>query len=577
MSMKNYVSADTGVSKLATPQSEKADPRQVENSAKGFSFEVDDWAKMDRFLILGTEAGSYYAGAKEMTTKSAAAVERCLEKDGAKAVARIVEISVGGRAVKNTPAIFALALACSSKDDSTRKAAFLAIPQVCRIGTHLFEFLTAVRSMRGLGKGLAKAITKWYTSKPADKLAFQLVKYQQREGMSHRDVLRLTRRHGARTQLEPAVEASLRWVVAPKDDNERKVTRRTAKGEEERSYTVSPDALPKILAVHDELITLDPKELSAACKLVSDNKLTHEMVPSHFLGKKEMWEALLPHMPVGAMVRNLGRMSANELLAPMSDAERIVKGALTQERILKARLHPLQLLLALTTYQRGRGVKGKLTWDPSRPVVDALDEAFYHSFGNVEPSGKRTLLALDVSGSMSFNEIAGMPGITPRIGSAAMAMITARVEPEWHCVGFCSSAKPSSASWGWSNYHQNDGLTALNISPKQRLDDVVGAISNLPFGGTDCALPMQYAMKNKLKVDTFVIYTDSETWAGNSHPHQALKSYRNKMGIDARLVVVGMTANEFTIADPTDKGMLDVVGFDTATPGIISSFSKGEL
>jgi 60 kDa SS-A/Ro ribonucleoprotein len=575
MSMKNYVSAKTGVNKLNTPQNEKADPRQVENSAKGFSFEVDDWAKMDRFLILGTEAGSYYAGAKEMTTKSAAAVERCLAEDGIKAVARIAEISVSGRAVKNTPAIFALAMACASKDDSTRKAAFLAIPQVCRIGTHLFEFMTAVRTMRGLGKGLAKAITKWYTGKPADKLAFQLVKYQQREGMSHRDVLRLTRRHGARTELEPAVEASLRWVVAPKTVGlTREIVRRTPKGDVSQDYkTPSMDALPKILAAHDELVTLDPKDLKTACKLVAEHRLTHEMVPSHFLGKKEMWDTLLPHMPLGAMVRNLGRMTANELLAPMSDAERTVKNALTQERILKARLHPLQILLALTTYQRGRGVKGKLSWSPSRPIVDALDEAFYHSFGNVEPSGKRTLLALDVSGSMSFSDIAGMPGITPRVGSAAMAMITARTEKDWHCVGFCG-ARGTGSSWLMS---QMDQLTKLDISPKQRLDDVVKAISDLPFGGTDCALPMQYAMKNKIKVDTFVIYTDSETWAGNPHPHQALKSYRNKMGIDARLVVVGMTANEFTIADPTDKGMLDVVGFDTATPGIISSFSKGEL
>lgn len=37
---------------------------------------------------------------------------------------------------------------------------------------------------------------------------------------------------------------------------------------------------------------------------------------------------------------------------------------------------------------------------PSRQVVDALDAAFYASFGTVEPAGKSTMLALDVSGSM---------------------------------------------------------------------------------------------------------------------------------------------------------------------------------
>ncbi len=574
MGMQNYINA---VNKKVTPQSEQADPKQAKNSAGGFSFQVDDWTRMDRFLILGSEGGSYYATEHKLTAENAKCVERCLQMDGARTVARIVEISKAGRAPKNTPAIFALALASADPNEATRKAAFAAIPEVCRIGTHLFEFLEAVRTMRGLGKGLAKAITKWYTGKEPDKLAYQLVKYQQRAGVSHRDVLRLTRRHGARGELDPSLEASLRWAVAPGSMGlTRQVVRRTGKGEVSHEYTVDGDKLPAILVAHDR-ITRPDVDLKDAIKIVTEHRLTHEMVPSQFLGKPEMWEALLPHMPVGAMVRNLGRMTANGLLKPMSDAESIVKGALSKERIVKARLHPLNVLVALKTYQSGHGARGKLSWSPSRAIVDALDAAFYDSFGSVEPSGKRTMLALDVSGSMSFMGIAGMPGITPRMGSAAMAMVTARVEDNWHCLGFCSSNKPSNQMWGWSNYHQNDGLTPLNISPRQRLDDVVKAISHLPFGGTDCALPMLYALKNKMKVDTFIIYTDSETWAGNVHPFQALRDYRNKMGIPARLIVVGMVSNGFTIADPNDPGMLDVVGFDTASPNIISSFSRGEF
>ncbi len=72
------------------------------------------------------------------------------------------------------------------------------------------------------------------------------------------------------------------------------------------------------------------------------------------------------------------------------------------------------------------------------------------------------------------------------------------------------------------------------------------------------------------QVDAFVIYTDSETWAGNVAPDAALRAYREQSGIDARLVVVGMVSNGFSIADPTDAGMLDVVGFDTATPQLIA-------
>jgi 60 kDa SS-A/Ro ribonucleoprotein len=108
-----------------------------------------------------------------------------------------------------------------------------------------------------------------------------------------------------------------------------------------------------------------------------------------------------------------------------------------------------------------------------------------------------------------------------------------------------------------------------------RLDDAVKAVSNLPFGGTDCALPMLHAMEKGLKVDAFVVYTDSETWAGNIHPVQALREYRTKTGIAAKLVVVGMVSNGFSIADPNDGGMLDVVGFDAAAPAVIADFIRG--
>ncbi len=101
------------------------------------------------------------------------------------------------------------------------------------------------------------------------------------------------------------------------------------------------------------------------------------------------------------------------------------------------------------------------------------------------------------------------------------------------------------------------------------------AVSNLPFGGTDCALPMLYALERGLKVDAFVVYTDSETWAGNIHPVQALREYRKKTGIAAKLVVVGMVSNGFSIADPNDGGMLDVVGFDAAAPALIADFIRG--
>jgi 60 kDa SS-A/Ro ribonucleoprotein len=161
---------------------------------------------------------------------------------------------------------------------------------------------------------------------------------------------------------------------------------------------------------------------------------------------------------------------------------------------------------------------------------------------------------------MTYPDIAGMPGIPPRVGAAAMALVTANVEPLYEVTAFTHN------------------LTPFPISPRQRLDDVVHKTSGLPFMSTDCSLPMEWAIRNKREVDVFVVYTDSETnHYGSRQPVAALRDYRQRMGIDAKLIVVGMVSNGFSIADPDDTGMLDVVGFDTATPNIMSAFAKGEV
>lgn len=46
------------------------------------------------------------------------------------------------------------------------------------------------------------------------------------------------------------------------------------------------------------------------------------------------------------------------------------------------------------------------------------------------------LLALDVSGSKTWGDVAGVPGLTPRDASAALALVTAATEPRHEVVGF---------------------------------------------------------------------------------------------------------------------------------------------
>ena len=523
---------------LQTPQSlPLAGASQVPNSAGGYVWAVSDWSRLDRFLVLGSEGGTYYIGERPLTRQNAEAVVRCIQADGLRTVRRIVEISTGGRAPKNDPALFALALCSSLGNVETRRAALLALPHVARTGTHLFHFLAAVESCRGWGRALRRAVADWYTAMSPEQLAYQAVKYQQRDGWSHRDALRLAHPKAADAQHE----AIFHWIVA---------------GWPDVGAEPHPDPALRTLWAFERARRATSRDEIVA--LIAQHGLPWEAIPSTWLSDPDVWLALLPHLPLTALLRNLARMTANRALQSLGDSVPTVVERLVNQRALRrARVHPIALLAALKTYAQGRGERGKLTWEPLARIGDALDRAFYLSFDNVQASGKRIVLALDVSGSMGGGTVAGSPGLTPRVAAAAMALVTAAVEQQTTIVAFGHEMVP------------------LAISPSMRLDDVVRATSNLPFGATDCALPMLWALEHGVEADAFVVYTDSETWFGKIHPVQALAEYRRKTGIPARLVVVGMVSNGFSIADPHDGGMLDVVGFDSATPQVIADFVAG--
>ena len=540
MKYADIVSADV-------PQAAPLNQRQVMNNAGGFVFALDDWARLDRFLVLGSDAPTYYQKAPALTRETAAVVERCFAADAARTVARTVEISDEGRAPKNDAAIFALAIGAAHPDRAVRKLALAAVPKVCRTATHLFGFVKAVRALgRGWGRSPKTAVANWHNAKSLDDVAYQAIKYRERDGYSHKRLLQTA--HPAASE-SPGRIALYRWM---------------------RGLEPEGDLPPMVLAHLRAMNPQTPKP--EVLRLITANRLPWEALPTGFNADPDAWRAMLPTLGLGAMVRNLGNMTRLGAIKPLSEAEAMVVERLSDAgAIRKSRLHPFSILLAMAVYTSGRGVRGSGSWDPSRTVTDALDAAFYRAFANVKASGKRVLIALDVSGSMGA-PIMGAP-LRCRDATAALALVTMSSEKQTHVVGFTSAGHAQrrfGGRWGGGQAE----LTPLAISPRQRLTDAVKAVSNLPFGGTDCALPMLYALERGIEVDAFHVYTDNETWAGAVHPVKALQQYRQQTGIPAKLVVVGMTSTGFSIADPNDAGMLDVVGFDAGAPAVMADFIR---
>ena len=523
---------------------------QVKNNAGGYVFPVTPEVQLDRFLILGSEGGSYYASERTLTKENATnALNLVKGEKGTQVVNRVVELA-HGRAPKIGPPLFVLAMAASYGNADTKTAAFKVLPQVARTASHLFQFIEYVDSMRGWGRALKNGVNNWYTSKTPENLAYQVVKYRTRNSWSHRDVLRKTHPISYDHNNLFAYLANKEWT-------------------EEDSLS--------IVKAYEEAKTMDNEEL---VEHITKHNLTWEMLPTESLRDTEIWRAMFPNMPATALLRNLGRLTRLELIKPLSDeADQVAAKLSSAEWVKQGRLHPFNILLAYYTYIRGQGYQNRVNgrgggtvgthkpdWKPVQSVVSALETAFNHSFQNVAPTGQKIYVGLDVSGSM-LQQIMGTP-ISAREGAAALALYIAKTEPNFHIAAFSAGSQFNTNRF----VSRGTAMVPMDFSSKDSLQDILKKTERLPFGGTDCAIPILDAIEKKIEVDCFLVLTDSETWGGNVHPFKALQQYRTEMNRPAKLVVVGMTSNEISIADPSDAGMLDIVGFDAAMPRLISDF-----
>lgn len=462
-------------------------------------------------------------------------LKECIGIDAKRVVDMIVDVSKHGRAAKNDQALFCLAAVMKLANDSgDRYYARMAVNEVARIGTHILHFAEFVDQLGGWGTGTRKAFQNWFLEKEPAQIAFQAIKYAQRDGWSMRDLLRKSHPWGTEEQ-----NATFDLIAHP----EKKI-----------EFGKHPPIMWAASEVKKDDVALEHK-----LNLVKAYNLPREVLPTEMLNNTAVWETLLPGMGPEAMMRNLGKMTSIGMLGQLSDNSKFVRGVLTnKDELKKARIHPLKALLALTTYKAGHGQKGKLSWVPNQQIVDALEECFELSFDFTEPCGKNVFIAVDVSGSMHWIQ-SKLPGtnIYAADAAAVMAMVTAKKEPNYMITAFSSQ------------------LTVVDIQRSDSFSTAIQKFKKIPMGATNLCAPMQYANANRIPIDCFQVYTDNDLTMGNMHPSEALKIYRRDQGrLAAKLAVVATVANEVSVADPKDPNMMDFAGFDMNAPQAMAAFTK---
>lgn len=545
------------ISTVQTPQTRPIPGReteQVRNNAGGYGFAKDLWTRLEDFLILGTTGGTYYVGEDALTADNAQVVFDAVAADGVRVVDLATDVSTARppRAPKNRPALFVLAAAAARGDAETRQAVKASLAQVARTTDHLASFFGYWKNLGGkataggtapvIGRAMRTALASWFLNGDVDQVAWRVCKARQRrtpggEAFALRDALRIAHPKAD----SPARRALFGWIAG----------------------NVSDDAARAQVPAVDAFLTAQAVTGPAdAIGVVRDRGVPWEFLPDAVLTEPGVWDELVDTIGMTALLRNLSRMTRIGTLTPMGDATRRAAARLTDAGALaRARIHPMDLFLALRVYGSGRAQPHPRAdpqhWSPVPAIADALEEAYELSFGHIEPSGRRLLVAVDSSGSMSFRHVAS--GGAP-LGSCyevanAMAVILKRIER--------------------GNCHVIDVDTRVHASQVTARTNLREISRWRPSGGgTDLSLPFQWAQRQGLAVDGMVVLTDNETWAGRRHPSQALAAYRQAVNGDVRVVLAAMAANRHTVGDPRDEGVLNMAGLDASLPMVVNGYIR---
>lgn len=508
----------------------------IQGRSGGWMFKADIWSVLRRCLLIGTAQGTYYAGKQELTNEFIDVLKQAITLNPDRVAAEIVYASEG-RAINNSAPLLALVLLSMGEAIEAKHAFQRIFPQVVRTGSHFYEWLSYTKAMRGFGKIVREAGKSWLSNADVKALAYQLLKYQQRQGFSHRDALRL-------------------FHVKPCSAEHHQLFQWVTQGWDDLPQSAPSDSLTQIWWY--EWLKRNPEKTHEA---IAQGRLTHEMAAPVGKMDRQAWQLLFNDMPIGALLRNLGSLTELEVLTAdnRDNLNRVAQMLNRAEHLRKGRIHPIDVLKALKTYKSGGQLgRSQKTWQPVPRIVEILEQALKLSFDVMPPTGKVFLHAIDVSGSMSYYSVSSI-GLTCCEIATTMALATAKAEKHYIIRGFATDFRD------------------LKITARDSFSEAIAKASNQNFGGTDASVAYDWAIRHKVKVDVFCFWTDCESWAGRRYPSQALAEYRRKVNSQAKAVYVTLAPYQISLVDPQDAMSWDIAGFDPGTPRLIQMVATNKL
>ena len=227
---------------------------------------------------------------------------------------------------------------------------------------------------------------------------------------------------------------------------------------------------------------------------------------------KEVWTDLINSKKLGymALLRNL-----KNIIKSGADYTSVLEIISDPEQVKKSKQLPFRFYAAYKTLVNN-GIDDK-------EVFNALEKAIESSIGNMEVISGRTLIAVDVSGSMSSSVSSKSDIACFEIG-ALLGILLSRLTEDSEAVYFNAAD-----DWG---LNQGKGY---DVKRYGKFDNILESVREIKCdGSTDMSLPLQYALESeenhkfKRPFDRVIYLSDNQCNWGKKTIQTLADKYRNK-------------------------------------------------
>ena len=496
------------------------------NEAGGAAFALSAKAALAQFACTGTFNSTYYVDAEDQLKT----VERLVGEVPSTFIAKLAVYARENGKTKDMPA-YLLAVLAARGEIELVKAIF---NRVCSNSKMLCNFVQIIRSgsvgRKSFGTAIKRLIQSWLNEKQGKSLYLASV--------GHSD---------------PSIADIIKMVHPLAVDQYQQTMFSYLLG---RPY--NEDFLDDDLVIFEALKKGETKQIpDLPFQSLTNCKLS-----------AEQWKAVARNMPWNTLRMNLNNLARKGVFDDRYLVSELAEKLANPDEVRKNSVFPYQLM---TTFQ---STEATLPTELS----NALQQAMETAVENVPALPGRTMVAIDVSGSMGSPITGRRAGATSKTRCVDVAALIACSLLRKNKATLVVAFDMAGGRYGRRNFGLadvvNDGLYIPKLNAFDAVLTNANKLATYGGGGTDCSLPFAYLNRENISVDNIMLVSDNESWAGRSGGacaewYQYAAGHRN-----AKLCNVDIQPTSSTqVPDRTGK-VLNIGGFSDAVYAVMNEFFK---